>query len=92
MFQRQVASTNPGHGGALRHSTHQAPRTARRGLAVLLRCRVPTLKQAAAGLAGGAPGFSVLFNFAFKASFGVSEMEFPLRSLLAAVSYVPDRA
>lgn len=53
---------------------------------------MPALKQAAAGLAGGAPGFAVLFGFAFKAFSGVSEMEFPLRSLLAVVSYVPDRA
>lgn len=98
MFQRQVASTNLGHGGALRHSTHQAPRTARRGHTVLLSCRVPALSRATtapwttAGLAEGAPGFSVLFGFAFKASFGVSETEFPLRSLFAVVSYVPDKA
>lgn len=43
MFQRQVASTNLGRGGALRHSTQPGPRIARRGHAVLLSCQVPLL-------------------------------------------------
>lgn len=90
MFQRQVASTNSGRGSALRHGTQPGPQNNTQGA----HCspELPSARSsvgtrwhrggAATGLAGGIPGFSVLCSFAFKASFGVSEIEFPLRSLL----------
>lgn len=95
MFQRLVASTNLGH-GVLEKSTQPGPQNSAQGHTVLLSCRVPALSGdtvacgwVTAGLAGGTPGFSVLLSFAFKAFFGVSEIEFPSRSFFASVSYAP---
>lgn len=75
MFQRQVASTDLG--------TWLGPQSSTQGHTVLLSCRVPALKQGhSTARAGGAPGLSVLFGLASKASCGVRETEFPLRSCL----------
>lgn len=90
MFQRQVASTNSGCGGPLRRVTQPGPQNNTQG--AHCSSELPSARSsvgtrwhcggAAIGLSGGIPGFSVLCSFAFKASFGVSEIEFPLRSLL----------
>lgn len=89
MFQRQVASTNSGRGGALRCGTQPGPQNNTQGHTVLLSCRVPALQWGHGGTAAGLQqGVLEVFlasqcsAVAFKASSGVSEIEFPSRSLL----------
>lgn len=82
MFQRQVASTDSG--------TWLGPQNSTQGHSVLLSCRVPALRQGHHSTAAGPRQglLEVLLAsqcssvFAFKASFGVHETEFPLRSCL----------